>query len=434
MSRMGDKAQGEAGAERGRRPAVPAPRAREREQARAAADELGYPVLLKAAAGGGGKGMRLVDGAGRARGRVRLGRRRGAGGVRRRHALRREGDRPGAARRDPGARRRAGRRAHARRARVLDPAAAPEADRGVAVARARRRSAREEMEAAAERAARLIGYRNAGTFEFLVGPDGSFYFIELNARLQVEHPVSELCTGIDIVREQLRIAAGEPLRVTGRAPRRGHAIEIRINAEDPQRNFTPAPGDVRPLPAAARAGRARRHGRRGRLGRPAVLRLADREGDRLGHRPRARDRALACAHSASWRSTACRRRARQRSRSCRRSEFVERRVLHGVPRRALRGASRREPARRAQKRAVRALQVGPHRQARARARRGRVHARRPSKPCRRERRGARRADHRERRGLDRRPARRRRAERPAHRDPRARDAARRRWRSRSTRR
>jgi acetyl-CoA carboxylase biotin carboxylase subunit len=106
-------------------------------------------------------------------------------------------------------------------------------------------AAREEMEAAAERAARMIGYLNAGTFEFLVGPDGSFYFIELNARLQVEHPVSEMCTGIDIVHEQLRIAAGEPLLMSGRAPRRGHAIEFRINAEDPQRNFTPAPGTVR---------------------------------------------------------------------------------------------------------------------------------------------------------------------------------------------
>ena len=72
--------------------------------------------------------------------------------------------------------------------------------------------AREEMEAAAERAARMIGYRNAGTFEFLVGPDGSFYFIELNARLQVEHPVSEMCTGIDIVREQLRIAPASRCR------------------------------------------------------------------------------------------------------------------------------------------------------------------------------------------------------------------------------
>jgi acetyl-CoA carboxylase biotin carboxylase subunit len=103
---------------------------------------------------------------------------------------------------------------------------------------------REAMEAAAERAAKAIGYRNAGTFEFLLGPDQSFYFIELNARLQVEHPVSELVTGIDLVREQLRIAAGQSLAATGRAPRRGHAIEIRINAEDPARDFVPAPGQI----------------------------------------------------------------------------------------------------------------------------------------------------------------------------------------------
>jgi len=103
---------------------------------------------------------------------------------------------------------------------------------------------REEMEAAAERACRAIGYLNAGTFEFLLGPDRSFYFIELNARLQVEHPVTELVTGIDIVREQLRVAAGERLTTTGRAERNGHAIEIRINAEDPTREFMPAPGRI----------------------------------------------------------------------------------------------------------------------------------------------------------------------------------------------
>jgi len=103
---------------------------------------------------------------------------------------------------------------------------------------------REAMESTVERACTVIGYRNAGTFEFLVGPDGAFYFIEVNCRLQVEHPVSELVTGIDIVREQIRIAAGEPFAATGRAPRRGHAIEIRINAEDPARGFLPAPGTV----------------------------------------------------------------------------------------------------------------------------------------------------------------------------------------------
>jgi acetyl-CoA carboxylase biotin carboxylase subunit len=103
---------------------------------------------------------------------------------------------------------------------------------------------REEMESAVERACRAIGYRNAGTFEFLLGPDGSFHFIEVNCRLQVEHPVTELVSGIDIVREQVRVAAGEPLSLTGRAPRRGHAIEVRINAEDPTRDFAPAPGTV----------------------------------------------------------------------------------------------------------------------------------------------------------------------------------------------
>jgi acetyl-CoA carboxylase biotin carboxylase subunit len=103
---------------------------------------------------------------------------------------------------------------------------------------------REGMEGAVERACHAIDYRNAGTFEFLVGPDGAFHFIEVNCRLQVEHPVSELVTGIDIVREQVRIAAGEPLRQTGRAPRSGHAIEVRINAEDPARGFLPAPGAI----------------------------------------------------------------------------------------------------------------------------------------------------------------------------------------------
>jgi acetyl-CoA carboxylase biotin carboxylase subunit len=124
--------------------------------------------------------------------------------------------------------------------------------------------AREEMESAVERACASIGYRNAGTFEFLVGPDGAFHFIEVNCRLQVEHPVSELTTGIDIVREQVRLAAGEPLSGVGRAPRRGHAIEIRINAEDPARGFVPAPGTVTrfrpPLGAGTRVDTAMREG------------------------------------------------------------------------------------------------------------------------------------------------------------------------------
>jgi acetyl-CoA carboxylase biotin carboxylase subunit len=104
---------------------------------------------------------------------------------------------------------------------------------------------REELEASVARACASIGYLGAGTFEFLLGPDGAPCFIEVNCRLQVEHPVSELVTGIDLVRAQLRIAAGERLAHTGRAERRGHAIEVRINAEDPTLGFVPSPGLVR---------------------------------------------------------------------------------------------------------------------------------------------------------------------------------------------
>ena len=130
------------------------------------------------------------------------------------------------------------------------------------------------MEAAAERACRAVGYRNAGTFEFLLGPDGSFYFIELNARLQVEHPVTEMCTGIDLVREQLLVAAGEQLSVTGRAPRRGHAIEIRLNAEDPEHDFRPLAGTYRAVPAGGRTRvcASTRSSSRARLFRPSTTR------------------------------------------------------------------------------------------------------------------------------------------------------------------
>jgi len=104
---------------------------------------------------------------------------------------------------------------------------------------------REEMEAAAERACVETGYTNAGTLEFLLGADGAFYFIELNARLQVEHPVTELVTGIDIVREQIRVADGEELSVSQEdVELRGHAIECRINAEAAHKNFAPAPGKI----------------------------------------------------------------------------------------------------------------------------------------------------------------------------------------------
>jgi acetyl-CoA carboxylase biotin carboxylase subunit len=247
MARMGDKVQAKAAMREAGVPLVPGTEgATTLAQARELAPEIGFPILLKAAAGGGGRGMRLVsspdeldsafatasaeadsafgdgslyvekalvparhveiqvlaDGRG---GVLTLGERECS--IQRRHQKLVE-ESP-------------------------SPALTPET--------------REEMETAAERACVATGYMNAGTLEFLLAEDGAFYFIELNARLQVEHPVTELVTGIDLVREQLRIAAGEPLLLTGRAPRAGHAIEVRINAEDPVQRFAPSPGRVEHL-------------------------------------------------------------------------------------------------------------------------------------------------------------------------------------------
>ena len=98
---------------------------------------------------------------------------------------------------------------------------------------------------AALNAARAVGYRNAGTVEFVVAPDNAFYFIEMNARIQVEHSVSEMICGLNLIKEQIQVALGEPLsRSQEDVPFRGHAIECRINAEDPDKDFMPSPGTI----------------------------------------------------------------------------------------------------------------------------------------------------------------------------------------------
>ena len=105
---------------------------------------------------------------------------------------------------------------------------------------------REKMGDAAVKAARAINYQSAGTVEFLLDQDESFYFMEMNTRIQVEHPVTELVTGVDLIKEQIRVAAGEKHSLPDDEPieLNGHALECRINAEDPARNFQPSPGEI----------------------------------------------------------------------------------------------------------------------------------------------------------------------------------------------
>jgi acetyl-CoA carboxylase, biotin carboxylase subunit len=245
MERMGDKARAKAEMRAAGVPLVPGTDgAASMDAARAAAEELGFPVLLKAAAGGGGKGMRRVDDPAdlpdlydRAAAEAQSAFGDGALYVEKvitpaRHVeIQVLCDHHGTVL-TCGERECSIQRRHQK---LIEESPSPALDAEL----------REEMEAAAERACEHIGYRNAGTIEFLVGPDGSFAFIEMNTRLQVEHPVTEAIIPIDLVREQVRIAAGEKLAHGGRSgPRAGHAIELRINAEDPSRDFAPAPGKV----------------------------------------------------------------------------------------------------------------------------------------------------------------------------------------------
>jgi len=242
MEKMGDKAQAKAEMRAAGVPLVPGTEGTATlEEARAAAEQFGFPVLLKAAAGGGGRGMRLVteaseldDAYAQASNEALAAFADGTLYVEKaikpaRHVeiqvmCDSHGNVLTCGERECSIQR--------RHQKLIEESPSPALDP----------ERREAMEAAVENACRHIGYRNAGTFEFLVGPDGAFSFIELNCRLQVEHPVTELVTGMDLVRTQIRVAAGAELEHGGRASRGGHAIEIRINAEDPLHDFRPSPG------------------------------------------------------------------------------------------------------------------------------------------------------------------------------------------------
>jgi acetyl-CoA carboxylase biotin carboxylase subunit len=235
-------------------PIVPGARCETTDEATEAAKKIGFPVMLKAASGGGGKGMRLVASAAEmasAWERARSEAKKFFGDdtvyiekaiIKPRHVeIQVLGDREGnlvhVFERDCSIQR--------RNQKVVEETPSPAASRDL-VAR---------MGAIAVQGAKSVGYFSAGTFEFLLADDGSFYFLEMNTRLQVEHPVTELVTGLDLVREMVRVAQGEPLGF-GQADltARGAAIECRVYAEDPATGFLPSPGVIQKLSTPAGPG------------------------------------------------------------------------------------------------------------------------------------------------------------------------------------
>lgn len=224
------------------------------EQARQVAKRIGFPVMLKASAGGGGKGMRLVRSGDELESAWRNARSEAQNAFgdpslyveklieRPRHVeIQVLGDRHGnlvhLGERECSLQR--------RHQKVMEECPSPVMDEAL----------RKRMGETAVRIGKLAGYWNAGTVEFLLDADRNYYFLEVNARLQVEHPVTELVTGVDLVKEQIRVAAGEPLKFGQEDLRlRGAAIECRISAEDPARDFFPSPGTITTLRAPSGPG------------------------------------------------------------------------------------------------------------------------------------------------------------------------------------
>ena len=241
---MGDKATARRLAQEASVPTVPGTPGtiQDLDEALGLATEIGFPVIIKATAGGGGKGMRIAHDAEQFAQVFTLAQNEalaafGNGEVyvekylsRPRHVeIQVMGDTQGKVmhfgERDCSVQR--------RHQKLIEESPSP----GLTT------ELRQKMGDAAVLLSSAIGYVGAGTVEFLLDEDGSFYFMEMNTRIQVEHPVTEMVTSFDLVKEQIRVAAGEPLSFRGNGARlRGHAIECRINAEDPARNFQPCPG------------------------------------------------------------------------------------------------------------------------------------------------------------------------------------------------
>jgi acetyl-CoA carboxylase, biotin carboxylase subunit len=241
---MGDKAAARKRAQSLKVPTVPgSPGPVESlDEALPIAERIGFPVIIKAAAGGGGKGMRVATDPDAFTQAFNLARQEALAAfgsdqvyiekylARPRHIeIQIMGDQHGKVmhlcERDCSIQR--------RHQKLIEEAPSP----------ALTQELRDQIGGAAVKLAESISYAGAGTIEFLLDEDGSFYFMEMNTRIQVEHPVTEMCTNFDLVKEQIRVAAGEPLSLVLHGNRlRGHAIECRVNAEDPARNFQPSPG------------------------------------------------------------------------------------------------------------------------------------------------------------------------------------------------
>ena len=223
-------------------PGTPGP-VEDADEALKFATEIGFPVIIKAAAGGGGKGMRVAKDADDFGRSFQLARSEalsafGNGDVYVEKYLTRPrhiefqilGDRHGnvihLGERDCSVQR--------RHQKLIEESPSPALDEAL----------RADMGAASVAGAKAIDYVGAGTIEMLLDEDGSYFFMEMNTRIQVEHPVTEMLYGVDLVKEQIQVAAGEPLSVKELPTRRGHVIEVRVNAEDPARNFQPSPGRI----------------------------------------------------------------------------------------------------------------------------------------------------------------------------------------------